>query len=422
MKNLWIAVVMLLLLTTCTQDDSEIPGLGQVTFKSVSIESFSGNLPNGRIAGPSSWKHIFYPEETLEITNKVTGETYSIEYNPNDFGEGFSIPLPYGSYRYFSENKYTTFDNLPFRVEGEFNLSKSNLEISLLGSTDHALITVKNEYVKEAFVFLEDWEHEMNLLEDESYYYIYAEKDLNVELRITEVFEEKIIKRQIHTQPKTHYNFFLKLIPGNGNVNFIELAIGEFESLERWIEIGENNSETFTDPRDGQVYKIVKIGDQIWMAENLNFDLGGSECFNEDPANCEKNGRLYDWNNAVKDACPKGWHIPDIFEWETLFNFLGGIEVAGGKMKSLTGWPEPNIGATNDSGFNGLPSLTRERYDGQEITWGIWLSSSSRLEEGIDPVTYWKSINLYSDKIDVVINEEDVFGGSRHASCRCIKD
>jgi uncharacterized protein (TIGR02145 family) len=191
------------------------------------------------------------------------------------------------------------------------------------------------------------------------------------------------------------------------------ISFSEDYGLIPVCEIGD----TFTDPRDGQVYKIVRIGDQIWMAENLNFDLLGSECFNDDPGNCEKNGRLYRWSYVRKGPCPNGWHMPDIFEWETLFNFLGGNEIAGGKMKSISGWPEPNIGATNESGFNGLPSFPGE-IDG----WGIWLSSSSRLEGDIDPVTYWKSINLFSDKIGVVVNEYDAFGQDQLASCRCIKD
>lgn len=419
MKNLWIAVVMLLLLTTCTQDDSEIPGLGQVTFNSVSIESFSGNLPNGRIAGPSSWKHIFYPEETLEITNKVTGETYSIEYNPNDFGDGFSIPLPYGSYSYYSEDEGGVFGaSLPFRVEGEFNLSKSNLEISLSGSTNHALITVRNEYVKEAFVFLGDSEYKMYLLEDETYYYIYAEKDLNVVLKITEIFEEKTIERQIHTQPNTHYNFFLKLVPGNGNVNFIELAIGEFESIDRYLEIGENNSETFTDPRDGQVYKIVKIGDQVWMAENMNYETENSSCLFDDPANCEKYGRLYRIFDR-EEFCPKGWHVPNNEEWKILFDYLGGEDVAGGKMKSITGWPEPNFGATNESGFNGLPSALSRSYENPpyELIGRWWSSSIKEFWDG-DVVYTW--ITLQSELSSVrTAGGEDNDG---EYSCRCVKD
>jgi len=90
-------------------------------------------------------------------------------------------------------------------------------------------------------------------------------------------------------------------------------------------------SNTFTDPRDGKVYKIVKIGNQIWMAENLNYNAPGSQCYSY------KYGRLYDWKTALK-ICPAGWHLPNDDEWQALFDFVGGIEVAGKKLKTRIGW------------------------------------------------------------------------------------
>jgi len=89
--------------------------------------------------------------------------------------------------------------------------------------------------------------------------------------------------------------------------------------------------ENFTDHRDGKVYKTVKIGDQIWMAENLNYNAPGSQCYNY------KYGRLYDRKTALK-VCPAGWHLPDDDEWQTLFDFVGGIEIAGKKLKTRKGW------------------------------------------------------------------------------------
>jgi len=92
----------------------------------------------------------------------------------------------------------------------------------------------------------------------------------------------------------------------------------------------------FTDPRDGKAYKTVRIGEQVWLAENLNWE-GAGVCYNEDPANGAKYGRLYTWEEAMK-AVPPGWHLPADEEWEKLLDFAGGFPVAGLKLKAEYGW------------------------------------------------------------------------------------
>jgi len=114
----------------------------------------------------------------------------------------------------------------------------------------------------------------------------------------------------------------------------------------------------FVDPRDGQRYKTVKIGNQVWMAENMNLDFrrNGSYLYEDNASYGEVYGRLYNFD-AARRACGEGWHLPHESEWWTLFEFLGGNtwEGVGGKMKSIEGWDSPNTGATNESGFSALP-------------------------------------------------------------------
>ena len=133
-----------------------------------------------------------------------------------------------------------------------------------------------------------------------------------------------------------------------------------------------------TDARDGQTYQTVKLGDQTWLAQDLNYETdNNSWCYDDDPANCEIYGRLYDWEAALT-ACPAGWHLGSDEEWSTLVKYLDprsepndGFEIskiAGGMLKT-TGtiedgaglWSSPNTGATNSSKFSALPSATRNK-------------------------------------------------------------
>ena len=94
---------------------------------------------------------------------------------------------------------------------------------------------------------------------------------------------------------------------------------------------------TMKDSRDGQTYKTVKIGKQVWMAENMNYDIKHSYCYDNNPENCEKYGRLYTWA-AANYVCPEGWHLPTKEEFEILMSNVGEIETAGKMLKSKQGW------------------------------------------------------------------------------------
>ncbi len=127
------------------------------------------------------------------------------------------------------------------------------------------------------------------------------------------------------------------------------------------------------------------------MKSNLDIETGNSECYKDNPGNCETYGRLYDRETALT-ACPSGWRLPDDDDWQELLDFLGGEAVAGGKMKSTRTepdtpprWRSPNTGATNSSGWSGLPGgfihSNGVHYDLGGI--GLWWSSSDDRIPGI---------------------------------------
>jgi uncharacterized protein (TIGR02145 family) len=113
---------------------------------------------------------------------------------------------------------------------------------------------------------------------------------------------------------------------------------------------------------------------KTWMTKNLNCNVDGSVCYNNDPANCNTYGRLYSWKAANK-ACPKGWHLPGDAEWEALVTSVGGAETAGTKLKATSGWRD-NGNGTDDFGFSALPGGISNLYYSQVEIFGYWWSST----------------------------------------------
>jgi len=154
------------------------------------------------------------------------------------------------------------------------------------------------------------------------------------------------------------------------------ITLAESETEEVVVEMTEGKAS----PPVATTFKEVKIGNQIWMAENLNVDRfrngdlipeartntewekAGKEgkpawCYyDNDPKNGEKYGKMYNWYavNDPRGLAPEGWHIPSDYEWTQLVSYLGGKNVSGIKMKSKSGWMD-NGNGNNDSGFSGLP-------------------------------------------------------------------
>ncbi|HPX80220.1 MAG TPA: FISUMP domain-containing protein, partial [Bacteroidales bacterium] len=177
--------------------------------------------------------------------------------------------------------------------------------------------------------------------------------------------------------------------------------------------IPQEAPNTFTDSRDGKVYKTVTIGEQVWMAENLAYlpsVVGPATESYTDPyyyvygydgtsvatakatTNYQTYGVLYNWPAALS-ACPPGWHLPSDAEWKQLEMYLGITSAQadatgwrgtaeGGKLKEegTTHWDSPNTGATNSSGFTALPGGYRSNpgtfdYIGNGVKW--WSSPQS---------------------------------------------
>ncbi len=189
-----------------------------------------------------------------------------------------------------------------------------------------------------------------------------------------------------------------------------------------------------------QIYDTVVIGTQTWMAENLNYNVNGSRCYDNDPANCTKYGRLYDWAAAMdlprscnnescssqmqlkhKGVCPSGWHIPNNDDWNVLINYVGGSSSAGSELKAKNGWY--NCGTFGSASSN----LCEDTYDFTALpggygssgnfynvgTYGNWWTAS---EYGVSNA-YFKYMHYNSENVYGTIT-----GKSSFRSVRCIKD
>jgi len=194
---------------------------------------------------------------------------------------------------------------------------------------------------------------------------------------------------------------------------------------------------------DGNLYNTIRIGDQIWMTENLKTthfangdiipdgtgagDISGETepkywfAYNDDLNNINPYGLLYTWY-AVTDnrkVCPDGWHVPSIGDWNTLITYLGGSSVAGGKLKEAgtLHWASPNTGATNETGFTALPGGYRSNLGVFSLfgTWGSWMTSTES-----NPTSTWRADMLYNtSSVQITASSNSKAFGY---SVRCVRD
>ncbi len=198
--------------------------------------------------------------------------------------------------------------------------------------------------------------------------------------------------------------------------------------------------ETMTDI-DGNTYGTVTIGPRVWMKANLrttHYNDGteipnvtedeawgalttGAYCwYNNDISNKTPYGAIYNWYAAnINKLCPTGWHVPSHQEWSDMSYELGP-SIAGGKMKTPGGWLEPNVGATNESGFTAYPAGKRTGNDefvgafsGIEIITSWWSSSEFSTDEAYYTYLSRSYSDMWCDKNGYK---------STGFSVRCIKD
>ena len=216
-------------------------------------------------------------------------------------------------------------------------------------------------------------------------------------------------------------------------IRFISLTASLVLAITFTLSCEDKDPNSFKDSRNGKTYRKVTIGSQIWMAENLNFAAEGSKCYDDNPDNCAKYGRLYDWATAMKfpsicnstncssqiqpkhqGVCPKGWHLPSKDEYEVLDNAVGGNRVAGKKLKSSSGWSGWNKdgSGTDEFGFSALPGGYHENGSFRNVGLnGEWWSAYE---------DYSGAYRRYMGDYDWANFSND--GKSNLHSVRCIQD
>ncbi|MCL1966630.1 MAG: fibrobacter succinogenes major paralogous domain-containing protein [Fibromonadales bacterium] len=167
----------------------------------------------------------------------------------------------------------------------------------------------------------------------------------------------------------------------------------------------------------GQTYKTVKIGDQVWMAENMNYDVEGSKCYDDDPANCVTYGRLYSWRTAMV-VCPSGWYLPsDDIDWLKLMQYVendnGCWSCAGKYLKAKNGWYN-NGNGEDKYDFSALPG-------GRGLSGGSFdfVGSTSYWWTGDENTggAYYRNMSFNNNIIGY-----NTFDKSSLQSVRCVKD
>lgn len=180
---------------------------------------------------------------------------------------------------------------------------------------------------------------------------------------------------------------------------------------------------------DGNSYRVVTIGEQTWMAENLNLKTDDSYCYDNKKENCQKYGRLYKYS-AAKYACPAEWRLPTEEDWNILVNALGGPKIGIEKLKTKKGWKE-NKNGTDKYGFGMFPGGEMEacelRMDPRFAEADYWATVDPTFNKFGKEAAFWHTDGYIY--IGDLFGDEKVGFGSMFFDCnraearyvRCIK-
>lgn len=409
MKNLLIYFLLAVMITACTscEKDATLPTVTTTQISAITINSVTsggmikddGNArilgcgvcyslsPNPVITGERTNDYIIENSFTSHINGLEPGKTYYLRaYATNEVGTNYGETI-----------SFNTSGNAPAATT--LDASDVVFNCAILNGT----LNTDGIETKATFIYGID---QNNLNES---------VEVNSPAKGTPTLTVNASVSNL--EDNTTYYFALKAANSLGTV------IGETKSFK--------TLEGHLSDIDGNVYKLVKIGDQIWMAENLkvthyndgsvipnvtdndawlNLTTGGYCDYNNDPNNSTIYGRLYNcytvWTGKL---APAGWHVPTNNDWDKLFIYVNGN---AGELRE-TGyahWWSPNIGATNSTGFNALPNGGRYNHYvspgqyaniGENATW--WASDKDPDHEigAYEKFLSYQTLHIYDNWIQV---------------------
>lgn len=233
----------------------------------------------------------------------------------------------------------------------------------------------------------------------------------------------------------------------DGNVSAVNIDKDYFDYMQVKASDYMNPDiqyDSIYDSRSKRYYRTVKINDQTWMAENLNYKVPDSYCYDDREVNCNVYGRLYTWAAVIDSAslaknatepkecgymkncnlphyvqgiCPDGWRVPNKEDFYALRDYVGGYDKMGGKLKSLSGWKDGGDGI-DKYGFSALPGGYAEKYENSidyrvlTVQARFWSSTQGQKTDAYQ-------MRLYNDNESGDVLSDNIKNMAQ--SLRCIK-